>query len=154
MRNVKKQSLTDERRIETLKNQGVLIESSNPSNPNQKGFRFSKSCFFRHSSSGIYVRLLGFVVNCVTRSVDIICVNCMNGSREKLSSSTVHIKGHLFSAVSHEEKYNNRPKNEELFVVAPSKKEAMNIIKELSTSGFWSLDRNVSIHYSSLTRII
>ena len=154
MRATKTYCLTDKRKIEALQKGGILFESFNPSNPNQKGFRFSKACFCRHPQHGQYVRIVGFVENVTPVNTEIVCVNCTDGSRERLSSSECSIGSHLYSAVSQEEKYDNRPKNEELFIVASTKKEANSIIKDLSISGFWSLDRSVSIHASSLNRII
>ena len=154
MRASNNKCLTDGRKIEALQKSGVLLENVNPLNPNQRGFRFSKACFFRHPQEGWYARIVGFVENTPSCSIDIVFFRCSDGTRERLSSSTCTIGSHLYSAISQEKKYDNRPVNEELFIVASTKKEAGSIIKELSISGFWSLDRRVSIQSSSLSRIL
>lgn len=154
MRNAERMSLIDELKINMLQKCGVLVASCNPLKPSQKGFRFSKSCFLKHPERDCYVRLVGFVEGDIPDSMDAICVNCGDGSKERFASASFAIGGHLYSAVSREEKYDNRPKNEELFIVASSKKEAVGIVKSLSLSGFWSLDRSISIHPSSISRII
>lgn len=154
MRNAEKQSLTDKRKIDALQKSGVLQESLNPSNPGQRGFRFSRACFLKHPQHGQCVRVVGFVETDVSSPVEIVCVNGSDGTRERLSSSTCSIGHHLYSAVSQEGKYDNRPKNEELFIVASTKKEANSIVKKLCISGFWSLDRSISISCSSIERII
>lgn len=154
MRNAEKLSLTDKRKIETLQKSGVLLESSNPSNPAQRGFRFSKACFLKHPQHGQCVRVVGFVETSVSSPVDIVCVNSSDGTRERLSSTNCYIGGHLYSVILEEGKYDNRPKSEELFIVASTKKEANSIVKELCISGFWSLDRRVGISCSSVESII
>ena len=154
MKTVEKLRLTDERKIEELQRSGVLQESLNPSNPSQRGFRFSRACFLRHPQNGNYVRIVGFVESDSSKTFDIILVNCGNGTRERLSASEEQIGRHIYSALSTEGKYDNRPRSEELYIVASTKKEAKAIIKDLSISGFWSLDRSISILPSSLSRVI
>ena len=153
MRTERKQRLIARRCIDEMIKRGVLVEQVNPARPEQKGYSFTKACFIKPPLEQC-TRVLGFIKADFPNSFDTICVNCSSGERKKVSRSMALLEGHLYSAISREIKYDKRPLIEEVLIIALTKREASHIIKDLSISGYWPLDRKVHINASSLSRII